>query len=120
MVSYDTAGKKISEINVIIRPDGGTVTTSTIYSNDRVVSQHIATRDTFAVELLLAGVPIERVSVLLGHRSVKITDNHYNPWVRSRQEQLEADVQRAWSRDPIALLETKGTQRVREKNEAVN
>ncbi len=30
-------------------------------------------RDTFAVELLLAGVPIERVSVLLGHQSVRIT-----------------------------------------------
>jgi site-specific recombinase XerD len=31
-------------------------------------------RDTFAVELLLAGVPIERVSVLLGHQSVRITE----------------------------------------------
>jgi hypothetical protein len=31
MVSYDSAGKKISEINVIIQPDGGTVTSSTIY-----------------------------------------------------------------------------------------
>ena len=27
-------------------------------------------RDTFAVELLLSGVPLERVSVLLGHRSI--------------------------------------------------
>ena len=27
-------------------------------------------RDTFAVELLLAGVPLERVSILLGHTSV--------------------------------------------------
>jgi integrase/recombinase XerD len=33
-------------------------------------------RDTFAVELLLAGVPIERVSVLLGHQSVRITEKH--------------------------------------------
>jgi integrase/recombinase XerD len=30
-------------------------------------------RDTFAVELLLKGVPIEQVSVLLGHSSLKIT-----------------------------------------------
>ena len=37
-------------------------------------------RDTFAVELLLAGVPIERVSILLGHQSVRITEKHYNPW----------------------------------------
>jgi site-specific recombinase XerD len=58
-------------------------------------------RDTFAVELLLAGVPIERVSILLGHQSVRVTEKHYNPWVRSRQEQLEADVASAWKHDPI-------------------
>jgi Phage integrase family len=60
-------------------------------------------RDTFAVELLLASVPIERVSVLLGHQSVRITEKHYAPWVRSRQEQLEADLARAWNRDPLVL-----------------
>ena len=43
-------------------------------------------RDTFATELLLAGVPLERVSVLLGHQSVKITEKHYSPWIRERQE----------------------------------
>jgi integrase/recombinase XerD len=53
-------------------------------------------RDTFSVELLLAGVPIERVSILLGHQSVRITEKHYAPWVRERQEQLEADVRRTW------------------------
>jgi len=36
-------------------------------------------RDTFAVELLLAGVPLERVSVLLGHSSVRVTEKHYSP-----------------------------------------
>jgi hypothetical protein len=50
----------------------------------------------FAVELLLAGVPIDRVPVLLGRKSVRITERHYAPWVRSRQEQLEADVPRTW------------------------
>jgi integrase/recombinase XerD len=65
-------------------------------------------RDTFSVELLLAGVPIERVSILLGHSSVRITERHYNPWVRSRQEQLEADLRQAWSRDPLQ----KGTNQV--------
>ena len=60
-------------------------------------------RDTFAVELLLAGVPIERVSVLLGHTSVRITERHYNPWNKARQEQLEADVTRAWEQDPLVL-----------------
>lgn len=63
-------------------------------------------RDTFAVELLLSGVPIECLSVLLGHQSVRIAERHYGPWVRARQEQLEADLERAWSRDRLALLET--------------
>jgi integrase len=58
-------------------------------------------RDTLAVELLLAGVPIERVSILRGHQSVRVTEKHYDLWVRSRQEQLEADVARAWKRDPV-------------------
>jgi integrase/recombinase XerD len=48
-------------------------------------------RDTFSVELLLAGVPIEQVSILLGHSNIKITQQHYSPWVRDRQRQLEAD-----------------------------
>jgi len=69
-------------------------------------------RDTFAVELLLAGVPIERVSVLLGHQSVRVTERHYNPWVRSRQEQLEADVASAWKHDPILNPEIVGTNQV--------
>jgi len=77
-------------------------------------------RDTFAIELLLAGVPLERVSVLLGHRSIKVTEKHYTPWVRARQEQLELDLQRSWAHDPIVLAETKGTPEVREKREVIN
>jgi integrase/recombinase XerD len=81
-------------------------------------------RDTFAVELLLAGVPIDRVAVLLGHRNSKITERHYNPRVRSRQEQLESDVRRAWSRDTWVLMEnenqTSGTPQVHGKTNAVN
>jgi integrase/recombinase XerD len=81
-------------------------------------------RDTFAVELLLAGVPIERVSVLLGHQSVRVTEKHYNPWVRSRQEQLEADLERAWSRDPLVLIEGKSyaavTRRLHGERQRVN
>ncbi|MGB0115884.1 MAG: tyrosine-type recombinase/integrase [Terriglobales bacterium] len=64
-------------------------------------------RDTFAVELLLAGVPLERVSILLGHQSVRITEKHYSPWVAARQEQLESDVRRTWDTDLLVLPETK-------------
>jgi integrase/recombinase XerD len=77
-------------------------------------------RDTFAVELLLDKVPIDRVSVLLGHQSVRITEKHYSPWVRARQEQLEADLEGAWQRDPMALLETKGTPEVHGTKERIN
>jgi integrase/recombinase XerD len=54
-------------------------------------------RDTFAVEMLLAGVPVEQVSILLGHKSAKITEKHYAPWVKVRQEQLAANVRQAWN-----------------------
>jgi integrase/recombinase XerD len=64
-------------------------------------------RDTFAVELLLAGISVERVSILLGNSSVKITERHYAPWVRERQELAEADVECTWAYDPIAIFESK-------------
>lgn len=53
-------------------------------------------RDTLAVELLVAGVPIDQVSVLLGHSSVRITEKHYAPWVKERQVRLEKAVRSAW------------------------
>lgn len=85
---------------------------------------HIDSRDAFAVELLLAGVPIERVSILLGHQSVRITEKHYAPWVSSRQEQLEADLAKAWSRDPLVALESQGTPgvhgRIRRPNQLIH
>jgi integrase/recombinase XerD len=62
-------------------------------------------RDMFAVALLLDAVPMERVSILLGHTSIRVTEKHYSPWVRARQEQLEVDVARILRNDPQALLE---------------
>lgn len=53
-------------------------------------------RDTFAVELLNKGVPIDRVSLLLGHSSVKVTEKHYAPFVKERQQQLEMYARMAW------------------------
>lgn len=52
-------------------------------------------RDTFACGLLEAGVSLENVKTLLGHDSIKTTEKHYAPWVRSRQELLERAVYKA-------------------------
>ncbi len=58
-------------------------------------------RDTFAVELLLRGTPLEEVSILLGHSSVRITEKHYAPWVKAMQQRLESHVRLAWEDDPV-------------------
>jgi integrase len=65
-------------------------------------------RDTFAVELLFAGVPLDQVSLLLGHSSVKITERHYAPFCKARQEQLAASVKLAWKKPTQLLPEKKG------------
>jgi integrase len=46
-------------------------------------------RDTFAVRKLLAGIPLEDVSRLLGHSSVKVTEMYYARWVEGRKLRLE-------------------------------
>jgi integrase/recombinase XerD len=47
-------------------------------------------RDTFAVELLRQGVPMEELSKLLGHTSIRTTEKSYAPWVTARQDRLNA------------------------------
>jgi integrase len=61
-------------------------------------------RDTFAVEMLISGATLEEVSVLLGHSNTKVTEKHYKPWVRARQEQLERTVARAWGAESAVPL----------------
>jgi integrase len=60
-------------------------------------------RHTFAKNLLMAGVPVDRVAVLMGHRSSAITLKHYSAWVRERQQQLETDVRRVWAEQDRAI-----------------
>jgi integrase/recombinase XerD len=96
-----------------------------VFDKAEIVNGHAHRfRDTYAVALLLEGAPIERVSILLGHTSIRVTERHYSPWVRARQEQLEADVERVLRGDKLAILEaeaqTKGTQGVHAARSPVN
>jgi integrase/recombinase XerD len=47
-------------------------------------------RHTFAIEKLLAGASLEDVSLLLAHRSIKVTERHYLKFDQRRQQRLTA------------------------------
>lgn len=53
-------------------------------------------RDTFAVDMLQKGVPLEEVSKLLGHESIKTTERSYAKWVQGRQDRLDSLVTATW------------------------
>ncbi len=53
-------------------------------------------RHTFATDLLSRGIPIGDVAVLLGHKSVRITEVYDSHWVKSRRERLEERVSELW------------------------
>ncbi|WP_353070999.1 tyrosine-type recombinase/integrase [Tunturiibacter gelidoferens] len=53
-------------------------------------------RDTFAVGLLEQGVPLEEVSKLLGHESIKTTERYYAKWAKARQDRLDSLVVATW------------------------
>jgi integrase/recombinase XerD len=55
-------------------------------------------RDTFAVDLLEKGVPLEEVSKLLGHESIKTTEKHYSKWMKGRQDRLDSLVAATWKK----------------------
>jgi site-specific recombinase XerD len=58
-------------------------------------------RDTYAVELLQKGVPLEDVSMLLGHRSITTTGKQYAKWSnakwsKERQDRLHGLIIATW------------------------
>ena len=65
-----------------------------IESEGHMVSHRL--RDTFAVDLLEKAVPMEEVSRLLGHTSIRITEKHYAKWSRGRQDRLDNLVSETW------------------------
>jgi integrase/recombinase XerD len=59
-------------------------------------------RDTAACSWLTAGIPMEEVSKLLGHSSIKTTEKHYSAWAQARQDRLDSLVVAAWTKGDAA------------------
>ena len=57
---------------------------------------------------------------LLGHKSIKVREKHYAPWIRARQEQLEAHARRVWETHPETSGKTNHTYNPREKTSRAN
>ncbi|WP_425387814.1 tyrosine-type recombinase/integrase [Edaphobacter aggregans] len=91
VANWQRAYRRLFEIAAIQKPDGSL----------KRCHPHMF-RDTFAVENLLARVPIDQVSLLLGHASVKITEKSYAPFVKARQRQLQESVRNAWKSAGVA------------------
>jgi integrase len=84
--------------NRYVRPifeAAGLAGTDAVEGNDTHMISH-RLRDTFAVDLLQKGVPLEEVSKLLGHTSIKTTEKHYAKWVKGRQDRLDTLVTGTW------------------------
>lgn len=60
-------------------------------------------RDTYAVEMLNAGVPMEKVSKLLGHKTIASTERYYAKWVPSRLRLLEDEAVAAMRRMGVTV-----------------
>lgn len=71
-------------------------------------------RDTFAVDLLQNGVPLQECSKLLGHESIKTTERSYSKWVQARQDRLDTlvghleKITTLFPQDPTASILLRG------------
>lgn len=69
-----------------------------IVSEGNMLSHRL--RDTFAVDLLEKGIPMEELSRLLGHTSIRTTEKHYAKWSKGRQNRLDSLVRETWTASP--------------------
>jgi len=71
-----------------------------LFDDAKITSGHMRRhrlRDTFAVDLLSKGVPMEEVSKLLGHESIKTTEKSYSQ-SKTRQDRLNSLVMARWKK----------------------
>jgi site-specific recombinase XerD len=54
-------------------------------------------RNTFAVHLLEKGLPLETVSLMLGHQSVTTTERYYTDFTTGYMDQAETKVRKVWA-----------------------
>jgi integrase/recombinase XerD len=54
-------------------------------------------RHTFSKNLLVAGVSLQTVSTLLGHRKLAITERYYARFVPERQDAIDSQVRKSWA-----------------------
>ena len=66
----------------------------TAFGQDTDFTPHCL-RDTFAVNLLNSGAPMEEVARALGN-SIRVCEKHYAKWVKSRQDRLDSFVVASW------------------------
>lgn len=58
-------------------------------------------RDTAAIGWLMGGMTIDEVAMLLGN-TPRIVEKHYAPWVKERQDRLEAKLRATWPSAEVA------------------
>jgi site-specific recombinase XerD len=72
-----------------------------VFANAGVASDvhHVshALRNTFAVHLLEKGLPLETVSLMLGHESVTTTERYYADFSKGYMDRAESNVRKVWA-----------------------
>lgn len=63
-------------------------------------------RHLFSVSLLAKGVPLETVSILLGHKSIRVTERYYSAFVPARRSTIEEAVKSTWQK-PSGIVRVK-------------
>jgi integrase len=82
---YGCAYRRVSELAALKDEHG----------NPLQVHSHMM-RDSFAVWCFTQGMATEDVAALLGHKNILVTQQHYSPWIRIRQERLGSIVESAY------------------------
>ena len=82
-------GKAVTAVRGWRRSLGHVFKEAKLKRNDKLIRCHPhMLRHTFAIEKLLAGASLEDVSLLLAHRSIRITERHYLKFDQRRQDRL--------------------------------